>query len=180
MSLSQGTVSAIRPNYKFFKTRQATVIQTDGALNPGNSGGPKASAGINFAVAVSDVRSFLTNKSSKPATVAKAPAPKSQAKKASCKPKQLKEWKEKQVKYTLYDFYCKGKGNALLAIPNDKKKNPSMALDRNGDEKADAIIVLNREGKPQASKWDDDFDGEFDYRGEHKNGDWEPSRRVRI
>ncbi len=194
MSLSQGTVSAIRPNYKFTRNRQATVIQTDGALNPGNSGGPmmsddgnligvnsfmkgQASAGLNFAVAVSDVRSFIAAKSTRSKSIAKASVVKQ---KSSCKPKPLKKWKKDQVKFTLFDFNCSGKGDAILAIPDDKTKNPFMAFDRNNDKKPDAIISLNRQGQPQTSEWDDDFDGKIDYRGEHSNGEWQPSRRVRL
>jgi len=193
MSLSQGTVSAIRPNFQFLKSR-ATVIQTDGALNPGNSGGPmmsddgnligvnsfikgQQSAGLNFAVAVTDVRDFLSGKRSQPVAASK---PKSSTKKAKCKPKELKEWRKDKMTLTLYDFNCKGKGDAVLAIPDDKSENPFMVFDRNGDEKPDVIFSLDRKGRPLASKWDDDFDGEFDYRGKHSNGDWEPYKRVRI
>ncbi len=197
MSLSQGTVSAIRPNYKFTRNRQATVIQTDGALNPGNSGGPmmsddgnligvnsfmkgQASAGLNFAVAVSDVRSFIATKSTRPKSIAKASVVKQKLKKSSCKPKPLKKWKKDKVKFTLFDFNCSGKGDAILAIPDDKTKSPFMAFDRNNDKKPDAIISLNRQGQPQTSEWDDDFDGKIDYRGEHNNGEWQPSRRIRL
>ncbi|VAX01686.1 hypothetical protein MNBD_GAMMA22-2082 [hydrothermal vent metagenome] len=197
MSLSQGTVSAIRPDYKFTQNRQATVIQTDGALNPGNSGGPmmsddgnligvnsfikgKASAGLNFAVAVSDVRSFITSKNTRFKPKVKAPVVKQKLVKASCKPKSLKQWKKDKTKFTLFDFYCSGKGDAILAIPDDKTKNPFMALDRNKDKKPDVIIILNRKGQPLRSKWDDDFDGEIDYHGKHVNGEWEPSQRVRL
>ena len=196
MSLSQGTVSAIRPDFKFLRSR-ATVIQTDGALNPGNSGGPmmsdegnligvnsfikgNASAGLNFAVAVTDVRSFLKGQRNKSVAAAKKPASKTASVKASCKPKKIKTWNKDKANYTLYDFNCDGKGNGLLIIHDDPKKQSALAVDRNSDAKADVVYVLDKKGKPLASKWDDDFDGTFDFRAVHSNGNFKPKRKVRI
>lgn len=203
MSLSQGLVSAIRPDFSWQVgdnvDRRATVIQTDGALNPGNSGGPmmssdgnligvnsfirgQASAGLNFAVAVSEVRSFISGPAQPaPAPVARAPEPSRPAPApASCRTRTLKEWKEGGVTYTTLDTNCQGKANAMLAVPEDTSKRSVLLLDRNDDGKVDARIYLSRSGEPEASEWDDDYNGSYDFRGEHNKGEWAPHRKVRL
>lgn len=81
-SYTEGVVSQIRPKYKWNvgdnKLRQADVIQTQTPINPGNSGGPlfspagrlmginsfgsPDSPGLNFAVAYSSVKEFLSSR----------------------------------------------------------------------------------------------------------------------
>jgi len=199
MSLSQGMVSAIRPDFNFGSRespRRATVIQTDGALNPGNSGGPmlsasgnlvgvnsfilgKTSAGLNFAVSVTDVRDFLAGKSSRTTVARAAPAPrKPTPAKSACKPKELREWRKDKSTVKAFDYNCTGKTNAILIIPDDPKKRSTLGLDRNGDAKPDVIYVLDKKGKPLLSNWDDNFDGKYDYRGAHTNGDWAPYKKT--
>lgn len=191
MSLSQGSVSAIRPDFEWDKSR-ATVVQTDGALNPGNSGGPMmsaegnligvnsfiygdASAGLNFAVSVADVRDFLSGQNT-----ATAPAPaesKSEnTAKAKCDAKELKKWREDGATMILYDANCSGKGDALYVIPDDKKQLSWIGFDRNGDDKIDAKVTLNSKDEEIASLWDDDYDGTWDFRGEYSGG--EITRKV--
>lgn len=200
MSMSTGVVSAIRPSFVFSEDgkQRATVIQTDGALNPGNSGGPmmtpkgeligvnsfilgKASAGLNFAVSVNDVRAMLSRSSDRylPTTVAKTEQ-KSPAKEAECKPKVLKEWTEDNAKRTLLDVGCKGKGNAIIVEPQTPGAKPYFLMDRNGDGKADVIYHLDAQGNPEYSEWDDDYDGTIDFRAEHANGEWEPKSKKRV
>src|SRR5437763_1026213 len=135
MSMSQGLVSAIRPNFRFSgdgrNEQRATVIQTDGALNPGNSGGPmmtadgrlvgvnsfivgQASAGLNFAISVEDVRTFLARPdvaAGKPTVPPQADAsareranPAGQGK--ACEPRMLKEWTAQGAKYVQLDLSC--------------------------------------------------------------------------
>jgi len=204
MSMSQGVVSAIRPDQPWRApetvNRRATVIQTDGALNPGNSGGPMmssdgnligvnsfirsnnaSSAGLNFAVAVSEVRSFIAGPAQPAPTAAPAPAAREpETSGASCKARKLKEWNEDGVDYTLLDTTCNGKANAKLAVPQDSSKRPYLLLDRNGDGKADVRIILTRAGDPDYSEWDDDYDGKYDFRGDHDKGNWTPSRKTRL
>jgi S1-C subfamily serine protease len=208
MSMSQGLVSAIRPNFRFSAAnspeQRATVVQTDGAINPGNSGGPmlspdgnlvgvnsfilgQASAGLNFAVSIDDVRAFLARRESRMLKPAADPAQTPSQAQASgsgaaqaCKPKVLKEWKEDGATYKLIDLNCSGKANAKLVIPEDPARRTVLLWDRNGDGQADARYYLNREGKPEYSEWDDDFDGTYDYRADHEGGEWEPRAKVRI
>jgi S1-C subfamily serine protease len=79
-SYTKGIVSQIRSDFSWLEHR-ATVIQTQTPINPGNSGGPLLSddgkmvgvnsflkpdaQGLNFAVSVSDVRTFLAASGSK-------------------------------------------------------------------------------------------------------------------
>ena len=108
MSMSQGVVSAIRPGYRWSPAggpaMQATVIQTDGAVNPGNSGGPMmtqnglligvnsfirgaASAGLNFAVSVDDVKEFYsrtTARAAPPPPAAEPPKPETPRESTTC------------------------------------------------------------------------------------------------
>jgi len=195
MSLSEGTVSAIRPNYKFLRSR-ATVIQTDGAINPGNSGGPmlsdkgnligvnsfiygKASAGLNFAVAVTDVRDFLSGKKKKPVAQKK----KSNARirqTSKCNIRFLKKVSKKKATYKFYDSSCNGKADTVVIKYDDSSKKTIMAMDRNNDGKYDVKFILNKKGKPVLSSWDDDFDGEDDYMGKHRNGSFRPYKKVSI
>lgn len=202
MSMSQGVVSAIRPGYRWSPAggpaMQATVIQTDGAVNPGNSGGPMmtqnglligvnsfirgaASAGLNFAVSVDDVKEFYsrtTARAAPPPPAAEPPKP--ETPRESCKAKVLKEWKEDGTTRRSIDIGCAGRANALLVMPEDPGQRAYMLWDRNGDSKADAKFYMNRAMQPEYSEWDDDFDGTYDYRAEHEAGDWEPKAKIRI
>jgi S1-C subfamily serine protease len=195
MSMSQGVVSAIRPDFVFSNEnapqQKATVIQTDGALNPGNSGGPMMSAdgsligvnsfiyrtspGLNFAIAVSDVRTFLGRGESR-----RFPRQDVKAKPEECKPKTLKEWREDDGEQALLDIGCAGKANARLIVPDDVRRRATLLWDRNGDGNADARYYLDRNFRPEYSEWDDDYDGKYDYRAEHEGGDWEPKEKTRM
>lgn len=201
MSMSTGVVSAIRPNFAFSEDgkQHATVIQTDGALNPGNSGGPmmtpkgeligvnsfifgQASAGLNFAVSVNDVRTMLSRSSDRylpgKATQTQNKAPANEP--AACKSKVLKEWTEDGAKRTLLDVGCKGRGNAVVVEPQAAGAKPYVLIDRNEDGKADVIYHLDAQGNPETSEWDDDYDGTIDYQAEHANGEWEPKSKTRV
>lgn len=201
MSMSLGLVSAVRPDFNFSAPRQpprrATVIQTDGALNPGNSGGPmmstaghlvgvnsfilgQTSAGLNFAVSVTDVRAFLASPTQAPDAAARPPAPPASKAGRACVAKTLKEWREGAARYKLLDLNCKGKGTAILMTPDDRSQLGLLSIDRNGDSQVDVRFHLNAAGNPVGSEWDDDFDGVFDFRGKHLHGEWEPASKIRL
>lgn len=198
MSLSQGAVSAIRPNYRFLRDRQATVIQTDGMINPGNSGGPMLSSdgyligvnsfsrrdgtGLNFAVSVTDIRQFLSGKNSASTSGSTATPPRAQhaSARSSCKPKRLKKWRKNNALYVSYDMDCSGRTSGILIMSEQPGKIPMLFIDRNHDNKPDAVIMFGKDNKPYTSRWDDDYDGTYDYRGEHANGSWVPYRKVRL
>lgn len=207
MSMSTGIVSAVRPNFTFSPKdsppQRATVIQTDGALNPGNSGGPmmtprgdligvnsfilgNASAGLNFAVSVNDVRAMLTRNSDRmaqratPAVAPSAAEPPPAKETKACEPKVLKEWDDAGAKKRSLDIGCTGKANAILIVPGPGGGKPTLQVDRNGDGRGDVIYYLNAEGNPEASEWDDDYDGTVDFRSEHANGNWQPQSKTRV
>lgn len=88
-----GIISQIRPDYRWQgedgSLHQATVIQTQTALNPGNSGGPllndqgeliginafrKGGEGLNFAVAADTIEAFLAKPSEPQPPLAVAPS----------------------------------------------------------------------------------------------------------
>lgn len=210
MSLSRGLVSAVRPQYEWRAqgdsfTRKATVIQTDGAINPGNSGGPMlstagnligvnsfgalaggGSAGLNFAVAVSEVREFIARQGSRVAKAEPQEQPKADARQgaaasAKCEPKVVGEKREAAAKLEYIDITCSGKANAVLRLPDDASRPAELWVDRNGDGKSDVVYYLpDRKGSPAYSLWDDSFSGKLEWRGEHLKGEWEPFSKTRV
>jgi len=199
LSMSIGMVSAIRPNHEWRASdgiqRKATVIQTDGAVNSGNSGGPmmdatgniigvnsfkdSEGAGLNFAVSVNEVRDFLRRDESRIATrntVARA-----EQSKGSCEPKVVKEGRQDGGTVRLLDASCSGKIDFKVFVPDDAAQAIITFWDRNHDGDADVKFYdENRDGSPEYSLWDDDFDGEYEFRGEHKPGEWDPIRKSRV
>lgn len=204
LSMSQGVVSAVRPDFTFSNQgepeQRATVIQTDGALNSGNSGGPmmnqageligvnsfilgEQSAGLNFAIAVTEVGPFLRRREDRLLTTHSTrpdAKPEPSREDAACKPKVLREWREAGATERLLDIGCAGKPNARLTIPDAPSKRPVLLWDRNGDGQADVRYYLSRTGDPEWSEWDDDFDGNYDFRAEHRGGGWDPTSKTRI
>ena len=210
MSLSRGLVSAIRPQYEWRAqgdafSRKATVIQTDGAINPGNSGGPMlstagnligvnsfgamaggGSAGLNFAVAVSEVREFIARQGSRVAPAESKAESRPEARQGAtqaskCEPKLMGEKREAAAKLEYIDITCSGKANAVLRLPDDASRPAELWVDRNGDGKSDIVYYLpDRNGTPAYSMWDDNFSGRMEWRGEHVKGEWEPFSKTRV
>lgn len=104
---------------------KADIIQTQTPISPGNSGGPlisdsgtliginsffnKEGEGLNFAIAVDEVKKFLARKGDRSAqenVVSKKAVP--------CEPKQVSSWRDKEHASNVYgyDTNCRGKINA--------------------------------------------------------------------
>ena len=92
----------------------------------------------------------------------------------------LKEWVDRGMKYAQLDLTCAGRANGLLVTPDDPGKRPMLLWDRNGDGKADVRFYLDRSNRPEYSEWDGDFDGVFEYRAAHEDGEWEPKSKTRV
>jgi Trypsin-like peptidase domain len=168
---------------------KADVIQTQTPINPGNSGGPLISdsgsligvnsfkrsdaEGLNFAVAVDEVKKFLARKGSR--SVQEGTVAKNQN---NCEAKQVASWRDKEHNANVYgyDTNCGGKLNAEYIVP-DKQSDPIMLrADRNGDGRADVIYFdFQRRGKWDLSLWDENFDGHYTLVGYHADGSLTPS-----
>ena len=186
---TKGVISQYRNDYQWLE-HKANVIQTQTPINPGNSGGPllsdkgtllgvnsfmdKGAQGLNFAVSVEDVKTFLrTNES----TYLKKQAP--PAEKTKCEVKQLFKGKTSNSngEITIWDPNCSGKADLNIFVPNDKTKPIVMEMDRNGDGKIDvAIFSTKRNYKWEFSFWDNNFDGQWDLVGFHQKGEIKPMR----
>lgn len=84
----------------------------------------QASAGLNFAVSVTDVREFIAAKQTTQTT---SPAPTEQTAKAKtaspnedCKLKAIEEWSDADGDYVSFDSQCTGKADAWLFKPKAK------------------------------------------------------------
>jgi hypothetical protein len=190
---TRGFISQIRPSYEWTSDgvkHRADVIQTQTPISPGNSGGPlltdderligvnafkvDGAEALNFAISVSQVVSFLGDPRAKKQGSSAAP---------SCEAKQVWESRSDDNLGSLkgLDSDCDGKADSAIFIPDDAGQGIELWLDRNGDDRVDAIIVdKDRDGKWDSSEWDSDFDGKFDLAGEHPDGDVSPSRYVAL
>jgi hypothetical protein len=166
---------------------KADVIQTQTPINPGNSGGPlisdsakligvnsfmqREAQGLNFAIAVDEVKKFLARKGNRSAVVAKN--------KDACEPKQVGSWRDKKNEANIYgyDTDCSGKNNADLIVPDKKSEPIILKVDRNGDGRADvAYFDFQRRGKWELSLWSENDDGHWTLVGYHDDGSLTPSR----
>jgi S1-C subfamily serine protease len=191
---TKGVISQYRQGYEWRVkndaiAHRADIIQTQTPINPGNSGGPLISdsgnligvnsfkgtgEGLNFAVAVDDVRKFLARAGNRVAQQHKTP--KSDR---GCELKELSRFRNANNNATVisYDMFCTGKDNAEYVIPDKQSEAIFLRLDRNGDGIVDAIIYdLKRRGKWDLSIWDEKFDGHWTLVGYHDDGSLKPTR----
>lgn len=196
-SYTKGVISAYRNGYSWGYgdskiKHKGDVIQTQTPINPGNSGGPLLSdsgrligvnsfvdtsaQGINYAVSIEDVQEFLNS----PQSVIVE-------KKQSTRTKKKCEWKTlykgkndaKTADVEIYDTDCNGGADLVLTVPYDKNEAITLEADTNGDGNRDIIwLTKDRNFKWELSLWDDNFDGQWDRAGLHKNGDLTPYRYV--
>jgi len=164
-SYTKGYVSQFRPSHRW-KTNDKKhvadmVIQTQTPINPGNSGGPllnddgeivgvntfksTKSVGVNFAVSVDDVRSFLKQKGNK-----QAEATKSKIEKIS-KEKLSEKLNLNVLSVDEVDFYKDGSKDILVKIDENKNNKPEMLIVYLEDKEKGMIIIF-----------DDDEDGHWD------------------
>ncbi len=200
---TKGVVSQVRRDYTWTAStklaHQASVIQTQTPINPGNSGGPllgdsgrviginsfKAAGaeGLNFAVTVDEVRSFLTRSSNRYAAV--VPASPASIAATGCKTGEIKELYENisqdgSMDVTGYDADCDGQPDFELRLPKDKKRAAMLVFDVNKDSKPDIVVFdFDRDSKWDRSFHDTDYDGKWDLVGFHPDGSAKASRFER-
>lgn len=190
---TKGVISQYRNKYQWGDKENpaqhlADVIQTQTPINPGNSGGPllsdngsligvnsfKAgqSEGLNFAVSIDDVKSFLSRPASRYAKkiVAKPTT--------ACEMKEVYKGKTKDGsgEMVAYDSKCSGRVDIEIIAPDNKSEPFVMRLDRNADTKPDVVVFsFNRDWKWNLSFWDENYDGVWDLAGFHPDGEAKPS-----
>lgn len=198
---TRGVVSQIRQDYEWSsresqKAHRAHVIQTQTPINPGNSGGPlltndgklvgvnsfKAQGeGLNFAIAVDEVKRFIASSGDRLAENATAQGRKDSANDTECKAKVIYEGpsEDDTMEIQGIDLDCDGKADAEFRTPFDIRKPIVIVVDDNKDGKPDTIIFdTNRDGKWDYSLRDTNFDGVWDLECEHEDGGIEPTRCV--
>ena len=199
-SYTKGVVSQIRHAYQWRYEGEgfdhhADVVQTQTPINPGNSGGPLLNdtgelvgistfgsdegALINFAIASNEVRRFLSEHGNRlaPAPAKLAETPKPSGKK--CQPVVLQVVRTEREDGTIFDMDtdCNGKSDALLSVPDDKKKHILLIVDSNENGKTDVIYVdKNADLKFDEALYDIDEDGKVDLIGYDLNDNLEPGR----
>ncbi len=187
-----GIISQVRPGYQWKDSdnllHESTVIQTQTALNPGNSGGPLLNdraeviginsfrgegEGLNYAVAVDTVKSFLQHARSATAPSASSSLPAS--------------YKTETYGANLVGIYV----NTTASRPNVwlSRDAAGKAVFARGNKATTQIDTVIKEG-PQPKIWvyyfDQDCDGTVDLIGYDTNGDGtvdrygRPQKPVRI
>jgi len=192
---TRGVVSQIRRAYEWNPDgkaeHEATVIQTQTPLNPGNSGGPLLDAqgaivgvnsfvgegeGLNYAVSVEDVKTFLAR--SRDRVAAPVPA-------ESCEWTVMKAeaWTDPKGMAEYADTDCDGKVDATIFTPS-RRRDPKVILTSERPESKGEVDAMyfdaNRDGHLDWAVFDTDADGKFDLRSDYRNGEDEPYRWEKI
>ena len=195
---TKGIVSQVRRAYEWTGggpvRHEATVIQTQTPLNPGNSGGPLLDAsgavigvnsfigegeGLNYAVSVEDVKTFLARGRDRLVSAQPAAAP------AECEWKVLRseEMKDPKGQADYVDTDCDGEIDATAFFPA-KKRDPSVLMTSENEESKGAIDTLyfdeGRDGTIDWALFDTDFNGKPDMRGDYRNGEDAPYRWEKV
>lgn len=193
---TRGIVSQIRRAYQWQPKgdvrHEATVIQTQTPLNPGNSGGPLLNdqleivgvnsfvgdgEGLNYAVSAEDVKSFLARTEDRMIRTSNAAAG------GTCEPTVLEErpTTDPKGKEKLVDSDCDGEGDSILGVPDSKRHPMTVWIDEDGDGKLDAMYFDDKhDGTFDTALYDTDGDGKPDTRGFFRNGEKEPYRWEKI
>ena len=175
---SKGFVSQIRSNYKWTSeegsTHRATVVQTQTPISPGNSGGPLfddkgnliginsfqfQGDNLNYAVAVNEVKSFLTSKKRK-----KSKAGKSEPKLRCTVSYDTKGRGWKDIK----GCYLKSSSSVpdfWMVYRGPKKNVAYAALDSKCRGIIDTVILRGKDKKKIFYYFDTDCDGIIDLIG---------------
>ena len=180
---TKGIVSQIRKDYQWSAQdglkHRATVIQTQTPINPGNSGGPlltdgrkivginsfqKQGQGLNFAVAVNEVKRFLAAPHGRIAE-RRTPRQASAAGRPGWNRPKLpgSPGARDEPKYFPKDTNGDGKID-LVGIDRDHNgKMDAYLVDEDKDGRMDYMLLdRNENGKPEAKLIDRDGDGKFD------------------
>jgi S1-C subfamily serine protease len=197
-SYTRGYVSQYRSGYewntgKSDPTRAADVIQTQTPINPGNSGGPlvnsegqliglnsfgdSKSPGLNFAIAISSIQSFLKQDGSyiekaKPSSSEQSPNSATKCGKEPVGQKQG-EWKSAPATLVFYDLDCKGRATIVKIIPA-KAAEPIVFIlqdKQSADKTIIGLFDVDRNGQIDFTLVDVDGDGIWDLSGDNRSGE---------
>jgi S1-C subfamily serine protease len=197
-SYTRGYVSQYRSSYvwntgKSDPSRGADVIQTQTPINPGNSGGPLVNAdglliglnsfgdpkspGLNFAVAISTIQSFLKQEGSyieKP-TQSSSQQSSNSATKCGKEPVGQKqgEWRSAPATLVYFDPGCKGRATIVKIIPAKVDEPIIFILEdkQSGDKAIIGLYDVDRDGQIDFTLVDFDGDGKWDYSGDNRPGE---------
>lgn len=186
-TLTKGIVSQIRRGHDTFynniEHRYDTVIQTQTPINPGNSGGPlltddgkligvnsfgtNNSENLNFAVSVTDVRSFLQAKDS-----VLAPRLKPNVSTEKCeKVLFMGRNEDNNASIKVTSERCDDFADFTVFVPDDKTQPMWATWDRKRRKKADVYYFdPSRTVNWQYSYWDVAYDDTFPLKAIHENG----------
>jgi S1-C subfamily serine protease len=192
---TRGIVSQVRRAYQWQPKgdvrHEATVIQTQTPLNPGNSGGPLLNdnleivgvnsfigegEGLNYAVSAEDVKSFLARTEDRMVRTTNAAA-------GDCEAVVLKARQTADPKGVekLIDTDCDGAGDVILSRPDSRRHPLTLWRDEDGDGKFDAMYFdEGQDGSFETALYDTDGDGKPDTRGFFRKGEDEPYRWEKI
>jgi S1-C subfamily serine protease len=194
---TKGIVSQIRDDFHWQDNtglkRQASVIQTQTPISPGNSGGPlldgngrlvgvnsfvtsgQSAQGLNFAVAVSEVERFLLARGEAAAPAA-VPAP---AQAENCKDGEariIRRYRNSTNDHDFadVDFDCDGGADLTLRVPDNPRLAIRYTVERQG-RTVTVFVDLKRADRIDYSLHDTDGDGVPDRIGVHPDGKFAPA-----
>ena len=193
---TKGYVSQIRNNYKwnYEKTlHEASIIQTQTPISPGNSGGPLISPegeligvnsfkaegeNLNFAVTSLEVINFLKNINNIGKKEAKV---KNENKKIDKVAKKV-DTNEDGVDDTFY--YDEDGDGDIETVVKDENQNgipEIIGVDTNNDGKPDVVgLDKNEDGEIDVWYVDKNFDGKSDLKGIDTDGDGKPDKFTKV
>lgn len=197
-SYTRGYVSQYRTSYawntgKSDPSRQADVIQTQTPINPGNSGGPLVNAegqliglnsfgqpqspGLNFAVAVTTIQTFLKQEGSYIQKAKESNPQQSANTAAKCGKEPIGQkkgqWKTGPATTVFFDPGCKGRATVVKIVP-DKADEPIVFYiqdKQSGDKSTIALYDFDRDGRIDWTLVDVDGDGNWDMEGDNLPGE---------
>ena len=193
---TNGLISQVRPNYHWPSnmgfTHKAMVIQTQTPINPGSSGSPlisddykifginsfkKEGEALNFAVSVGDIRAFLSEPDTDPATPVNLV---SEAAPCDAPSKRRDTNGNGQVDRIVADTDCDGRVD-LVTVDEDHDGQPDFALsDSDGDGKPELKMVSSaNDGRFDLWLIDSDGDGKLDMVGYDEDFDGTINRYTR-
>ena len=192
---TKGYVSQVRKNYQWNyeeTLHQASIIQTQTPISPGNSGGPLISSdgellgvnsfkaqgeNLNFAVTSLEVIDFLKNIKN----IGKKEAKKNQNKEIDKVVKKIDSDNDGKPDTFYYDDDEDGTIDTVVKDKNQNGKPELIGIDTNKDGKPD-IIGEDKDEDGEIDAWivDKDFDGKPDLLGIDTDGDGEPDKFNKI
>jgi len=199
---TKGFISQIRPKYKWQAeegfVHNAKIIQTQTPINPGSSGGPLLDnsgkligvnsfavegEGLNYAVAVDEIRKLLGKKAVQKAKKKKKPIQKTQIKQSQNEPKCNEAYDTTGAGWdnVLGCYYSPSAKQPDLWLVFDTPDDPasSAALDTKGIGRIDMVVVTDSRYKRDLWYVDTNCDGKVDVIGIQLEGEKDISQYKR-